>query len=91
MLPTNYSCTNYIYIYIYIRGPTVLESDLKIPFIIAITQKCTEGYYPFPCIAPLTLGPHLIMLSVKQGGIRNKFLSLRYILDMGLKLDFPDH
>ena len=36
-----------------------------------------ERYY-FPWIAPLTLDPYFIMLSVKQGSIKYYFLSLWY-------------
>ena len=37
---------------------------------IATTLKCRRGCYSFRWIAPLTLDPYLIMLSVKQGGIK---------------------
>ena len=42
-------------------------SDPKAPFFIVITLKCWEGPNSFPCIAPLTLDPYIIMLSVNQG------------------------
>ena len=47
-------------------------------FSIATTLRCREGHYSFLWIAPLTLDPYLIMLSVKQGSIKNHFLSLWY-------------
>ena len=55
---------------------TIVEGDLKAPFQIATTTRCRGGCYSFPWIAPLTLNPYLIMLSVKQGGIKYHFLSL---------------
>ena len=55
----------YIYIYIY-------------PFSIATTLRFRGGHYSCPWIAPLTLDPYLIILSVKQGGIQYYFLSLWY-------------
>ena len=56
--------------YILSSYPTVAEA----PFSIA-----TTGRYSFPWIAPLTLDPHLIMLSVKQGSI--KYYSLKLWFD----------
>ena len=47
--------------------------DLKVPFSIVTTQRSREGCYFFPWIAKLTLDPYLIMLSVKQGGIKYHF------------------
>ena len=44
----------YIYIYIYIyKLTTVVEDDLKAPFLIAATPRCKGGGNSFPCIAPL--------------------------------------
>ena len=37
-----------------------------------------EGATPFPGLLHFTLDPYLIMLSVKQGGIKYHFLSLWY-------------
>ena len=56
----------------------IVEGDLKAPFSIAITLKSTGGCYSFPWIASLSLGPYLLMLSFKQGGIKYHFLSLWY-------------
>ena len=68
----------YIYIYIFISWPTVVEGDPTAPFSIATTSRCSGGSNSFPWIAPLTLGSYLIMLSVKQGGIKYHFFSLWY-------------
>ena len=57
---------------------TVVESDLKAPFLIATTPRCRRGQYSFPWIAPLTLDQYLIMLSAKQGCIKYRFLNLWY-------------
>ena len=57
---------------------TVVKSNLKAHFLIATTQKCKRGHYSSFWIAPLTLDPYLIMLSVKQGSIKYDFLSLWY-------------
>ena len=54
----------------------VVEGDPKAPFSIATTPRCRERHYSFPWIAPLYLDLYLIMLSVKQGGIKYHFLSL---------------
>ena len=40
--------------------------------------RCRRGHYSFPWIAPFTLDPYLLMLSVKQGSIKYHFLSLWY-------------
>ena len=44
------------------------------PFSIATTPECRGGCYSFLWIAPLTLDLYLIILSVKQGGIKYNFL-----------------
>ena len=56
------------------------ESNLKTPFSLTATPRCMGRHYSFPWIAPLTLKPYLIMLRVKQGGIKYHFLSLWYDL-----------
>ena len=61
-----------------VKSPTVVESDPKASFSIATTLRCREGHYFFPWIAPLYFDPYLIMLSVKQDGIKYHFLSLWY-------------
>ena len=52
----------------------------EVPFSIAITLLYKGGAYSFPRIASLTLDPYLIVLSVKQRGIKYHFLSLWYDL-----------
>ena len=56
----------------------IVEGHPKSPFSIATTPKCRKAGYSFPEIAPLTLDPYLIILSVNQGGIEYYFLSLWY-------------
>ena len=46
------------------------EGNPKAPFSIATTPRYRGGHYSFPWIPPLTLDSYLIMLSVKQGGIK---------------------
>ena len=53
--------------YEYISWPTIVESNPKAPSSIATTPMCSGEPYSFPWIAPLTLDPYIIMLSVKQG------------------------
>ena len=50
----------------------VVDGDPNAPFSLATTPRCRGGWYSLPWIAPL------IMLSVKQGGIKYHFLSLWY-------------
>ena len=72
MIRIKKSCI-YIYIYIYIytvSWSTEVEGDSKVPFSLATTLRCRRGCDSFPRIAPLTLDPYLIMLSVKQIGIK---------------------
>ena len=52
---------------------TVVESYPEAPFSIATTPRCRGGRYSFPGILHFTLDPYLIMLSVKQGGIKYHF------------------
>ena len=61
------------YIYIYI-----VEGDRKAPFSIATTLKCKGGCYSFTWIVPLIFNLYLIMLCVKQRGIKYHFWNLRY-------------
>ena len=56
----------------------IVEGNPKAPFSIATTPRCTGGRYSFPGLLYFTLDPYLIMLSVKQGGIKYHFLSLWY-------------
>ena len=57
---------------------TIVEGNPKAPFSIATTPRCRGGRYSFPGLLYFTLDPYLIMLSVKQGGIKYHFLSLWY-------------
>ena len=49
-----------------VKSATVVKGDPKALFTIATTPRCSGGRYTFPWIAPITLDPYLIMLSVKQ-------------------------
>ena len=57
---------------------TVVVGDPKAHFSIDTAARCKGGRYSFPWIAPLTLDPYLIMLSVKQRGIKYHFYSFWY-------------
>ena len=61
-----------------VKLATLVEGDSKAPFSIATTLGCRVGCYSFPWIALFTLDPYLILLNVKQGGIKYHFLSLWY-------------
>ena len=52
---------------------TIVEGDPKAPFSIATAPKCRGGRYSFLGLLHLTLELYLIMLSVKQGGIKYHF------------------
>ena len=52
---------------------TLIEGDRKAPFLVAPTHRCWGGRYSIPWIASLTLDPYLIMLGVKQSGIKYHF------------------
>ena len=57
---------------------TIVEGNPKAPFSIATTPRCRGGRYSFPGLLYFTHDPYLIMLSVKQEGIKYHFLSLWY-------------
>ena len=59
-----------------VKLATIVEGNPKAPFSIATTPRCRGGRYSFPGLLYFTLDPYLIMLSVKQGGIKYHFLSL---------------
>ena len=65
------------------------KGDLKVPFLIATTLWCRGGCYCLPWIAPLILDPYLIMLNVRQGGIKFNFLSFWVWLILGLNIGLP--
>ena len=52
---------------------TLVEGDPKAPFSIATTLRCWVGLTPFPGLLHFILDPCIIMLSVKQGGIKYHF------------------
>ena len=57
---------------------TLVESGPKAPFSMATTPGVAYGATPFPGLLHFTLDPYLIMLSIKQGGIKYHFLSVWY-------------
>ena len=61
-----------------VKLATLVKGDLKAPFSIATTPRCREERYSFPGFFHFTLDAYLIILSVKQGGIKYHFLSLWY-------------
>ena len=61
-----------------VKLATIVEGDPKAPFSIATTPRCRGGRYSFTQLLHFTLDSYLIMLSVKQGGIKYHFLSLWY-------------
>ena len=60
----------------YIKLATIFEGDPKGPFSIASTKDVEEGASLFPGLPHFTLDPYLIMLSVKQGGIKYHFVNI---------------
>ena len=54
----------------------LVEGDPKATFLIATTPRCRGGHYAFPGLFHFILDDYLIMLSLKQGGIKYHFLSL---------------
>ena len=52
--------------------------DPKAPFWIVTTPTCRVGRYSIPGLLHFTLDAYHIMLSVKQGDIKYRFLSLWY-------------
>ena len=69
--------TIYVCVYIVIK-----EGNPKAPFSIATTLKCRGKHYSFPWTAPLTLDLHLIMLRVKEGGIKLLFFEFLVWLNL---------
>ena len=57
---------------------TLVEGDQKTSFSIVTTSRYKGGLYFIHGLLHFTLDPYLIMLSVKQGRIKNHFLSLLY-------------
>ena len=61
-----------------VKLATIVEGNPKAPFSIATTPMCRGGRYSFPGLLYFSLDPYLMMLSLKQGGIKYHFLSLWY-------------
>ena len=61
-----------------VRLATLAKGDPKAPFAIATTPRCRGGATLFPGLLHFTLDPYLIILSVKQDGIKYHFLNLWY-------------
>ena len=57
---------------------TVEEGDQMDPFSIATILRCREGATSFPGLLHFTLDTYVILLSVKQGGVKYHFKSLWY-------------
>ena len=78
----NYVQWNLYYIYIYIYKSKVGDHSRGWPegslSDSLLHQGVGEGATPFPGLLHFTLDLYLIMLSVKQGGIKYHFLSLWY-------------
>ena len=70
---------------------TLVEGDQKASFSIATTPRSRGRRYSLPWIAPLYPWYVLILLSVKQGGIKYNFLKFLIWRDLGLNPDLPDH
>ena len=75
-LPPNYTHTHLYISKKKVKLATIVEGNPKAPFSIATTPRCRGGRYSFPGLLYFTLDPYIIMLSVKQGGIKYHFLSL---------------
>ena len=54
----------------------MVKGDSKALFSIASTLRYRRECNSFLWIAPLSLDPYLVMLSVKQGGIKYHFKNL---------------
>ena len=59
--------------------------------LIGTISRCRGGCNSFPWITLLTLDPYLIILSVKQGGIRYHFFKSFVWLDLGLNPGLRNH
>ena len=70
----------YIYKCIKVKLVTVVEDDWKTPFLVATSPRCSGNHFPFPGLFHFTLDLYLILLSVKQGGIKYHFWSFWYDL-----------
>ena len=52
-----------------VKLATIVEGNLKAPFLIATTPRCRGERSLFPELLHFTLDTYLIMLSVKQEGM----------------------
>ena len=52
---------------------TVVQGNQKAPFSLATALRCGDSATLFPWLLYFLLDPHLIMLSVKQRGIKYHF------------------
>ena len=69
-----------------VKLASLVEGDQKAPFSIATTPRCRGGRHSFPWIAPVYT--YLVLLSVKQGGIKYHFKSTTW---PGIEPRSPDH
>ena len=70
---------------------TVVEDDQKAPFSIATTLTC-KGVAPlFSGLVHFILDTYLMLLSVKQAGIKCLFFKSSVWRDLGLNSGIPDH
>ena len=65
----------YSYVVLLIIHSFLVEGDPKAHFSIATTPKCKRGTSLFPLLLHLYLDTYLIMLSIKQSGIKYYFVS----------------
>ena len=63
----------------------------RLPFQYLLHRDVGEGAPPFPGMLPFTLDMYLILLSVKQGGIKYHFLKFLVWRELGLNPGIPDH
>ena len=67
-----------------VKLATVDEGDQKAPSSKLLHWGVGEGATPFPGLLHFTLDTYLILLSVKQGGIKYHFLKSLVWRDLGL-------
>ena len=73
----------------WVKLAATVEGYPKAPFSIASALRCREGRYSIPWIAPLTLDPYIIILSAKQGSIKNHFLKVFVMTGPGIEARSP--
>ena len=82
------SLSLYIYIFIYMSWLIVVGGDQTVPFSIVTLLKSRGEHNFFTSNYTLALDRYLIMLSVKQGGIKYHF-GFFGITQLRIKLRFP--